>query len=225
MEQTLVSLSLLGLTMVTPLEAPPAGGSAGFFNVVEEIFSEPLAKKTLDLTSRYPEKSVNEVFADNILLTLHDLKGDASKNPDWEKIRQPFETSFALNPGEVFAFHEDILPEFKGKVSKTTGAHFNWEDGFKSDGWLMGDGVCHLATLINWVAQEARLKVMAPVSHDFLPVPGVPKEFGTAIYWLPESGWKSQNQNLYIENSFNFPVKFTFKADSQKVELVITKIQ
>lgn len=225
MGQILVSLSLLGLTLTTPLEAPPAGGSAGFFNAVEEIYSEPLAKKTLDLTNRYPEKSVNEVFADNILLNLHYLKGDAQNKPDWEKVRQPFETSFVLKPNEAFAFHEDILPEFKGKIVKTTGAHFNWEDGFKSDGFLVGDGVCHLATLINWVAQEARLKVTAPSNHNFLPVPGVPREFGTAIFWLPQSGWKSQNQNLYIENTFNFPVKFTFKADSQKVEVAITKIQ
>lgn len=182
-----------------------------------------LAEHTLDLTSREPNPYANEVFADNILLSLHYLKGDVALPVNWEEIRQPFAAYFTLAPGEVFAFHEDVLPEFKDKVAKTTGAHFNWQDGFRSDGWLVGDGVCHLATLMNWVASEAGLRVVSPANHDFLPVPGVAREYGTSILWHPDGGWRSQNQNLYVQNTFDYPVKFNFKVTTTQVDLTLSK--
>lgn len=204
MRKNLVSFVFLGLSFLQPFEA------------LLPTVPVAVAEKSLDLTTRYPDPYVNEVFRDNILLTLHYLAGDVGK-------REPFEVSFTLAPGEVFAFHEDVLPEFEGKVAKTTGAHFNWQQGFKSDGWLVGDGVCHLATLMNWVASEAGLRVVSPVNHDFLPVPGVPREYGTSIFWIPDGGWRSHNQNLYIENTLDYPVKFTFKVTSVEVELVLSK--
>jgi hypothetical protein len=211
MKKNLLSFSLLGLSFLSP------------FETLVPTVPVAVAEKSLDLTVRYPDPWVNEVFRDNILLTLHYLAGDIEEKPDWEKVRQPFEVSFTLNPGEVFAFHEDVLLEFEGKVVKTTGAHFNWQDGFKSDGWLIGDGVCHLASLMNWVASEAGLRVVAHVNHDFLPVPGVPKEYGTSIFWSPSGGWRSQRQNLYIENTLDFPVKFSFKATADKVNLILSR--
>lgn len=211
MRKNLISFAFLGLSFLSPFEA------------LVPTVPVAVAEKSLDLTTRYPDPWVNGVFRDNILLTLHFLAGDVKEKPDWEKIRQPFEVSFTLAPGEIFAFHENVLPEFEDRVVKTTGAHFNWQDGFKSDGWLTGDGVCHLASLMNWVASEAGLRVVAHVNHDFLPVPGVPREYGTSIFWLPSGGWRSQNQNLYIENTFDYPIKFTFEITPDKVVLTLSR--
>lgn len=230
----MVSFAFVGISFLMPLEASPAVS----FDMVEIFAPKPLAVKSMDLTNRYPDKWVNDVFSDNILLTLHYLKDPAFAKAsafvetsadksagEWNKVRQPFEIEFILMPGEVFAFQDNLLPEFENKVVKTTNAHFNFDDGFKSDGYLIGDGVCHLASLINWVASEAGLKVVAKVNHDFRSVPGIPGEFGTSIMWTPDNSRGSSSQNLYLENTFDYPVKFVFKADAQTVSLAIFKDQ
>jgi len=235
MRKQLLSFAFVGLSFIQPFEAtttvPLNVVSASTALSIKEIFTpKPLAQESMDLTNRYPDKWVNEVFSDNILLTLHYLKGDMENLqispigqivPDWQKIRESFEVSFELKPGEVFAFHDNLLPEFKDKVVQTTNSHFIWDEGFKSDGYLIGDGVCHLASLMNWAASEAGLKVTAKVSHDFLPVPGIPKEYGTSIIWTPDASRNSANQNLYIENTLAYPVKFTFTVKSNKITLII----
>lgn len=239
MRKQLLSFAFVGLSFIQPFEAtttvPLNVVSASTALSIKEIFApKPLAQESMDLTNRYPDKWVNEVFSDNILLTLYYLKGDTENLqisqispigqivPDWQKIREPFEVSFELKPGEVFAFHDNLLPEFKDKVVQTTNSHFIWDEGFKSDGYLIGDGVCHLASLMNWAASEAGLKVTAKISHDFLPVPGIPKEYGTSIIWTPDASRNSVNQNLYIANNFSYPVKFAFKTDSTNIKLIIS---
>lgn len=218
MKQIITGLTIIGLSILSPLKAYLPGGG----RVVEQ--SEILARKSLNLTTRTTDRWVSQIMADNILLTLHYLKGDMdAKEIDWDQLREPFSVSFTLDPGEVFAFHRDFLPEFRGKVVKTTGATFHSSEGFKSDGYLFGDGVCHLASLMNWVASAAGLEVTAKVNHDFLLVPGIPREFGTAIYYLEGNTSSNQLQNLYIKNPFDFPVEFIFLVDNQRVELVILK--
>jgi len=193
-----------------------------------------LVQHELDLASRLPDEYGSQVFADNILLTLHYLKGDEgglmvdngksmSGNINWEKARQPFEASFTLEPGEVFAYHDTILPEFNGLHLKTTNAHYNLREGFKPLAGLPGNGVCHLASLINWVASDAGLEVVAKVNHNFYPVFGVPKENGTSIRWGPNGEYNSRNQNLYIRNNFSFPVTFGFEIKGNLVLLSIIK--
>jgi len=187
-----------------------------------------LAKHELDLTKRLPDEYGSQVFADNILLTLHYVRGDVEGlkvdgKVDWEKVRGPFEASFTLEPGEVFAYHDTILPEFNGLSLKTTGAHYTLRDGYKPLSGLPGNGVCHLASLINWVAQDAGLEVVAKVNHNFYPVPGVPKENGTSIRWGPNGEYNSRNQNLYIRNNFSFPVTFGFEIKGNLVLLSIIK--
>jgi hypothetical protein len=115
---------------------------------------------------------------------------------------------------EVFAFHGNVLPEF-ANPSVTTNSRFFIEEGYKSVAGLGGNGVCHLASLINWTASEAGLEVLALANHNFALVPGVPKEYGTSIRS------QNKNQNLYIKNNFNFPVTFEFKVDDQMVVLMI----
>jgi hypothetical protein len=64
---------------------------------------------------------------------------------DWNKVREDRTYTLTLKPGETFAFHDIVLDKYKGKITKTTNAHFDLAMGFKSDGRLQGDGVCHLA--------------------------------------------------------------------------------
>lgn len=213
-----LAYSMASISFLGPFEAlvpvvPPV-------DFLAENTQKVMAEKEMDLTNRYPQDQwVNEVFSDNILLALHYLKGDGSSQPDWEKIRQSFEVSFVLQPGEVFAFHDNLLPEYQKKVAKTLNSHFTGQEGYRNDGWLIGDGVCHLASLFNWVASEAGLKVEARANHDFRLVPGIPREFGTSIMST------SKEQNLYLENSFNFPVRFIFTIKDQKVKIKIVELE
>src|SRR5258708_15627807 len=172
-----------------------------------------LASHEMSLEDRYPVKEVNSVFKDNILLDLAYLRGEVKPGSEvkWPEVEKPFTYTLELDPGQTFAFHEDVLPEFKDKILTTTKAHFNYQEGFKSDGYLMGDGVCHLASLLTWVAKDAKLKVEAPTNHDFATIPDVPKEFGTAIYFNPGSSDSNSKQNLYITNNFEKPVQFVFE--------------
>lgn len=173
------------------------------------------------LTDRYWNTYVSNVFSDNILLTLAYMRGVVKDNKvDWNDVRKPFTYSFTLKPGEVFAFHQDALPEFAGKVVKTTNAHFGSQEGFESDGYLVADGVCHLASLINEAATNAGLKVVAPTNHDFAKIPEVDRKYGTAIYYMPGETGTNSMQNLYVENNKDKPVTltFTYKDNELHVE-------
>src|SRR5688572_21049523 len=120
---------------------------------------EVLGVRQFSLNTRYAVKSVNEVMKKNILLNLAYLNGSVSKKTDidWDKVMAFTDYSFTLNPGETFAFHNSVLAPYKDKTVKTTNAHFSASDGFLYDGYLYGDGVCHLASLINYAAYDAGL--------------------------------------------------------------------
>jgi len=173
------------------------------------------AERSFSLADRYPVQSVSDIFRDNILLTLSlmDRRVPDKRNVDWTAVGKAQTYSFSLKPGEVFAFHEDVLPQFVGKVTTTMRAHFNWDDGFKSDGYLTGDGVCHLASMLYWVAKDAGLETLAPTNHDFANIPEVPKQYGVAIF----SG--SPEQNLYITNTLDKPVTFTFTYNGTNLDV------
>jgi len=176
-----------------------------------------LAQHSMSLADRYPIPSVNSVFKDNILLTLAYMSG-AVKNAsgiNWNNVRKPSTYTMTLQPREVFAFHDAVLPEFAGKKIITTNAHFDASEGFEYDGDLYGDGVCHFATLINWVARDAGLEVIAPTPHNFAKIPDIDPKYGTAIY----AG--ASEQNLYVENTFDKPVRlvFTYANDTMTVAI------
>lgn len=242
MKEQILALATLISTIVLP--ASGAGkltsqSTRPLLSPVPEylLFShqEVLAEHSLDLTIRDENPKANQGFVDNILLALHYLKGDVGgPKIDWEKARAPFEASFTLQPGEVFAFHDNVLPEFANSVI-TMNSEFMTYEGYKSIWGLGGNGVCHLASLMNWVASEARfdsslasrrsgssarragLEVIAPNGHNFAPIPGMPKKYGTSIRS------QSPNQNLYIINNFDYPVTFVFNVDSREVNLEIIK--
>lgn len=210
------TLLALAIYAITASKAPQMGVLAWAGNYVLGT-SDVRAERSFKLTDRYPVQSVSDVFRDNILLTLaymNERVPDKGK-VDWSAVEKPQSYSFTLKPGEVFAFHDSVLPQFTGKVTQTMNARFWWDEGFKSDGWLTGDGVCHLASFIYWVAKDAGLEVLAPTNHDFANIPEVPKQYGVAIY----SG--NPEQNLYITNTFDKPIQFVFSYDGIALDVKV----
>jgi len=220
MTENIIALLIFGSTIISnPMLVSPIGETL----MVKNQTQEALSSVSLDLETRYENDFVNEVFKDNILLALYYLKGEQIvKNPDWEKVRKPFELSFELKPGEMLAFHENILTEYKGKVVKTMDSRFMSDEGYRSSGFLVGDGVCHLASLMNWAASEASLNVISKVNHNFRLIPGIDEKYGTSIRFS-QTGNNSQNQNLYIENNLDQPIIFKFKIDEKTLSLEIIK--
>jgi len=200
--------------------------------VTEEKKEEILAVRKLDLTERDQNPYVNQIFKHNILLALSFSPlldfllpiqerlpaGEAGSPLDETGIKY----GFILEPGQVFAFHENFSEEFKLKKVITLNTKFSSSEGYQSPGTISGDGVCHLASLINWAASKAGLKVQAKVNHQFRAIPGIPDEYGTSIRYS-KTGLNSQNQNLYIENTFDFPVEFRFTVNEDNLELEVVK--
>ena len=193
------------------------------------IFAKPdqmgtiLAQKNYSLSNRHAVKYINDIFSDNILLTLAYMNKSV-KNKEvisWDKVRADGEYRFILKSGQTFAFHETVLKEYEKKVVVTTNAHFNSGEGFKSDGWLIGDGVCHLASFMNAVAREADLMVQARTDHNFANIPDIPQQLGVSIYYLPSDTVTSSLQNLYITNTRDKSIVFIFdhKKDSLHIRV------
>jgi len=190
---------------------------------VNSVYTNLLSTHSMSLENRYADKFVNDVFKDNILLNMAYLSGKVTKKEDisWEEIQKPFEYSFTLMPDKTFAYHEDVLEQYKSSLVKTTNAHFNFTDGFKSDGYLMGDGVCHLASLMYLSAKTAGLEAYAPTSHDFAVIPEIDKEFGVSIYKMPGSESANTLQNLYITNNKKNPVVFQFVYSNNQLKVSV----
>ncbi|OGC46836.1 MAG: hypothetical protein A3C22_01310 [Candidatus Levybacteria bacterium RIFCSPHIGHO2_02_FULL_37_10] len=182
-----------------------------------------LAAEKISLEKRYSNPYVNDIFKDNILLNLNYLSGKVTKKDDinWDEIRRPFNYRFKLAPNETFAYHEDVLEKYKNSLVKTTNADFNFDDGFKSDGYLAGDGICHLASLIYWVAKNAGLDAYAPVNHDFAQIPEIDREYGVSIYKTPGNTTANAMQNLYITNNKMYAVTFEFDYNNDELKLSI----
>lgn len=206
-----MALALMATISATPVQQAPQHYLGGY------VFS---------LADRYGNDFVNTVFKDNILLTLAYMRGyTVNGSVNWADIEKPFTYSFTLKPGEVFAFHQDVLPQFAGKVVKTTNAHFSSAEGFKSDGYLVADGVCHLASLMNEAAQNAGLEVLAPTNHDFAVIPEIPRQFGTAIYFMEGQQGANALQNLYITNNKEKPVSIVFTYDGTKLKVDVNEAE
>lgn len=181
----------------------------------------PLSSHEISLENRYEVKSVSDVFKDNILLNLAYMRGIISKDINWDEIKKPFHYEFRLDPNQTFAFHDDLLDQYKGKVVKTTAAHFNAQEGFKTDGYLFGDGVCHLASLLYWAAKDASLDSYAPTNHDFMTIPEINKIYGVSIYSSPFSKGSNAQQNLYITNNKDKEIAFEFDYNDDKLKVTV----
>lgn len=210
--------------IVLPLTFGSLLGSGGSQNFVSPFQGQYLlAQKELSLGNRIGNNFVNDVFKKNILLNLAYLSNRVSNASDikWDEITKPFSYEFLLNPNQTFAFHEDIAEKYQKTLAKTTNAHFNAREGFKTDGYLFGGGVCHLASLLNWAAKDAGLLVEAPTNHNFANIPDIPKEYGVSIYSSPLSKGSNTLQNLYITNNKNKPVAFKFEYYNDKVKVSV----
>lgn len=184
-----------------------------------------LGDASFSLSDRYANTYVSNVFSDNILLTIAYMRGIVKDNKvNWNDVKAPFTYSLTLKPGEVFAFHQDVLPQFAGKVVATTNAHFGSQEGFESDGYLVADGVCHLASLINEAATNAGLTVVAPTNHDFAKIPEVDRKYGTAIYYMPGQTGTNAMQNLYVQNNKDKPVTLTFIHKETELTVKVTEV-
>lgn len=201
--------------IATQLSGPKLDANAASMNL--------LSAQSISMNDRYGNEFVNGVFKDNILLNIAYLSGKVKKKEDidWAEIEKPFEYKFTLMPDKTFAFHEDVLEQYKDSVVKTTNAHFNFDDGFKSDGYLMGDGVCHLASLMYWSAKTAGLNTYAPTNHDFANIPQINKEFGVAIYKAIGSSDANALQNLYITNNKKKPIVFEFTYKNNELKFSV----
>lgn len=186
-------------------------------------YNNVISTHEISLEDRYPVKSVSDIFKDNILLNLAYMDGKITSPQDikWDEIEKPFHFEFKLDPNKTFAFHDDILPEYNSKVVKTTNAHFNFSDGFKTDGYLFGDGVCHLASLIYWVAKDAGLDALAPTNHNFMTIPEISKEYGVSIFSNPYAKGSHTRENLYITNNKNKPIAFKFDYNGDKLKISV----
>lgn len=184
-----------------------------------------LGSASMSLDNRLEIKSANDIYKDNILLNLAYLSGEVKTKDDidWEQIRKPFILQFSLEPGQRFAYHDQVLDEYKNRISITTNSHFNAQEGYKSDGNLYGMGVCHLASLINMAAKNAGLESIAPTKHDFAPINEIPKEYGVSIYSSPDSFDASTKQNLYIKNNLDSRVNFRFDFDGDNLKVTVFK--
>lgn len=213
MKKRILILSMLSLNMST-LSVVPAGLILNAMPQTVYVASKAtvLAEREFSLENRYHVKSVSDVFRDNILLNLAYLSGrvTSADNINWSEVTKPQTYKFTLKPNETFAYHKIILPQYEGKIALTANATFGKNDGFKTDGLLYGDGVCHLASLISWAAKDAKLEVYAPANHDFAAIPEVPKSEGVSIYYDPNNRSRSIGQNLYITNNQAKPVDFNF---------------
>lgn len=185
-----------------------------------------LSSEQISLENRQEDRFVNGVFKDNILLTTAYMDGRVVKKEDidWSEIRKPFVYRFRLLSNETFSFHDDVFPQYKPTLALTTNAHFNYQEGFKYDGYLMGDGVCHLASLIYWVAKGAGLDAYAPTNHNFAVIPEISKEYGVSIYSMPGNVSANSRQNLYVTNNRKNPIVFEFIYDGAKLKLSIYEV-
>lgn len=189
------------------------------------VTDKVIGEKQFSLEDRYAVKSVNEIMKKNILLNLAYLNGTVTKKSDidWIKVTSPFHFEKTLGANETFAFHEIVRSEYKDNLAFTTKAHFNASDGFLSDGYLYGDGVCHLASLINWAALDAGLNTVVPKDHRSVAhIPEIPDDYGVSIYMNRESG-AGANNNLYITNTKDHAVIFHFDFDGQQLKVYVTE--
>lgn len=203
--QLISALTIVGLNLYEPVPQPVI-----------------LAQREMSLSNRQPVPVINDVFKKNILLNLHylDHKIKPGEKINWEEVTKPFSMSFKLDPGQTFAYHDDALPEYQNRIVRTTNAHFNSQEGFLTDGYLYGDGVCHLASIIYWVSKDAGLDSLAPTNHSFAVIADVPREYGVSIYNSPLSKGSNIRQNLYITNNKEKSITFIFEYQNETLKVI-----
>lgn len=185
-----------------------------------------LGQRELSLANRHANSRVNEIFKNNILLNLAYLNGTVTSKADldWNNVSQMKDFSFTLQPGETFAYHDHVLAKYQDSLAITTKSHFSAAEGYLFSGFLYGDGVCHLASVINWAAQDAGLEVVRTKAHSIAKIPDVPDEYGVSIYTIAGQKNSGVNNNLYISNNKTQPVEFRFSVVGETLIVEVVEI-
>jgi len=188
--------------------------------------NQALAEVSYSLANRHPNPFVNEVFSDNILLAVAYMGGSVKNKQSisWEAIRKTNNNQVILLPGQTFAFHDSVFNKYENQIASTTNAHFSSYEGFRFSGYLVGDGVCHLASFMKVVAQKAGLTVEAPVRHDFAAIPEIDKIDGVSIFYTPYDQANSSRQNLYITNNQDKAVAFVFSTENSILNIKVEQL-
>lgn len=223
MIQTGITIAALALLMGSSTPAPTPTPEPQIATVSAPVM---LAQRRYSMANRHDASPINEVFVDNMLLTLVYMQGliTPGDSVDWDRIRTPNSYGFVLRPGETFAFHDVVMEDYEDTLAVTTNSHFNAQENFRSSGWLVGDGVCHLASFLNVAARDAGLSVYFPKDHNFASIPQVDRSDGVSIYYAPTNDNLSMNRNLYITNSRPSPVSFLFVYDGQALTITVREI-
>lgn len=217
-------VSLITASVLTLSDVQIQSGSAQLQPYAEQAQIE-LGSRSISLNTRYGYELPDNVYKDNILLNLAYLSGVVKSKSEinWDQLHQPKTIQFSLEPGQRFAYHDMIAPEYKDNVALAVHTNFGAGDGYKYEGGLYGMGVCHLASLIHWAALDAGLESIAPTNHDFYPIPEIPKEYGVAVYSSPDAPAVSSKQNLYIKNTLDSKVTFKFDFDGTNLKVSVIK--
>ncbi|MBI2404815.1 hypothetical protein HYV22_01395, partial [Candidatus Gottesmanbacteria bacterium] len=106
-----MNLLAFAISVLMSVNIATATPSVPIVPISAVLSSKVLAEKSFSLETRSGDKFVNDIFKDNILLTLAYMDGKVTKASDinWEAIEKPQEFALTLKPGEVFTFHEDVL--------------------------------------------------------------------------------------------------------------------
>lgn len=190
---------------------------------VSPVTKNTLASHQISLENRAYGGWINNIFKENILLTIAYGRKivNAGQPVDWTEVNKSFHYSFKLEPGKVFSFTNMVAPRYQAEAVHWNEIHYYLSEGYLSDGNLIGDGVCHLASLMYWVAKDAGLEAEAPTNHDFAAIPEISKEYGVAIYYDPNNLSVSGAQNLYIKNNKTVSVNFVFDYDGTNLQFKI----
>lgn len=222
-QTALVSGLLISSLSLAPSEFPTTSSA----NLKSEAAytQTQLSSRVMSLDNRFGYDLPENAYKDNILLNLAYMSGTVKSKKDinWTELKKPFSMQFSLNPGERFAYHETQLAEYANNIVLTSHSNFGAGDGYKYSDGLYGMGVCHLASLMHWAALDAGLESIAPTNHDFFPIPEVPKQYGVAIYFHPDSHLTSAKQNLYIKNTLDSKVTFKFDFDGDNLKISVIK--
>lgn len=227
MKNIVLSITFLLSTWLSPINNAQVSGENLVAAVSEtRVEQRLLSKQALSLKNRHSNKQINEIFSKNILLNLAYLSGEVSNknNLNWQNVLRSQEFSIALQPNQVFAYHDHVLPEYGQNLIKTPKTYFHAKDGYLSSGYLFGDGVCHLASLLNWAALSAGIETYVPKSHSIAKIPDIDEEYGVSIYVVETEKESGTKNNLYITNTKSTPIEFKFIYNHEQVIIEVYEL-
>ena len=102
----MITSSISTLLIVSQL----ALSQVGLVNPVKQVEPVVIGERSISLENRQINRPLNEIYKDNILLNMAYMRGVVTKGStvNWDTVRAPFEYEFVLQPGEKFAFHDEV---------------------------------------------------------------------------------------------------------------------